>query len=152
MDPLAHLPAPGRARVLVDGLDHPEGVAYDPDADVIWAGGESGQLYRVAGGAFEEAARAPGFVLGLAVDGLGRLAVCVSSDGSLCAYDGESVHRLVVETSASRTGPRSRPTARCTSATPAAGAPTTGGWCGSTRTGAPRRSRARCRTSRTAAR
>ena len=42
MDPLAHLPAPGRARVLVDGLDHPEGVAYDPDADVIWAGGEAG--------------------------------------------------------------------------------------------------------------
>ena len=51
MDPLAHLPAPGRARVLVDGLDHPEGVAYDPDADVLWAGGEAGQLYRVAGGA-----------------------------------------------------------------------------------------------------
>jgi gluconolactonase len=95
MDPLAHLPAPGRARVLVDGLDHPEGVAYDPAADVIWAGGEGGQLYRVAGGAFEEVARAPGFVLGLAVDALGRLAVCLSSDGSLCAYGGEAVHRLV---------------------------------------------------------
>jgi hypothetical protein len=37
MDPLAHLPAPDRARVLVDGLDHPEGVAYDPDADVVCA-------------------------------------------------------------------------------------------------------------------
>ena len=37
--------------MLVDGLDHPEGVAYDPAADVIWAGGEAGQLYRVAGGA-----------------------------------------------------------------------------------------------------
>ena len=94
MDPLAHLPAPGRARVLVDGLDHPEGVAYDPDADVIWAGGEAGQLYRVTGGAVEEVARAPGFVLGLAVDGAGRLAVCASSDGSLCAFDGESVVRV----------------------------------------------------------
>jgi gluconolactonase len=95
MDPLAHLPAPGRARVLVDGLDHPEGVAYDPAADVLWAGGEDGQLYRVRGEACEEVARAPGFVLGLAVDGRGRLAVCASGDGSLCAYDGEDVHRLV---------------------------------------------------------
>jgi gluconolactonase len=95
MDPLAHLPAPGRARVLVDGLDHPEGVAYDPVEDVVWAGGEDGQLYRVRGDRFEEVARAPGFVLGLAVDGRGRLAVCASRDGSLCAYDGEGVHRVV---------------------------------------------------------
>ena len=94
MDPLAHLPAPGRARVLVDGLDHPECVAYDPVADCLWAGGEGGQLYRVTGGGFEEVARAPGFVLGLAVDGVGRLAVCVSSDGSLCGYDGGEVHRI----------------------------------------------------------
>jgi gluconolactonase len=94
MDPLAHLPAPGRARVLVDGLDHPECVAYDPAADCLWAGGEGGQLYRVTGGGFEEVARAPGFVLGLAVDGVGRLAVCVSSDGSLCGYDGGEVHRI----------------------------------------------------------
>ena len=96
MDPLAHLPAPGRARVLVDGLDHPEGVAYDPAADVDLGGRRGpGQLYRVRGGGFEEVARAPGFVLGLAVDGRGRLAVCASSDGSLCAYDGDGVHRLV---------------------------------------------------------
>jgi sugar lactone lactonase YvrE len=94
MDPLAHLPAPGRSRMLVDGLDHPEGVAYDPVAGVVWAGGEGGQLYRVGDGSFEEVARAPGFVLGLAVDGAGRLAVCVSSDGSLCAYDGEEIHRV----------------------------------------------------------
>jgi gluconolactonase len=95
MTELDHLPAPGRARVLVDGLDHPEGVAYDPVDDVVWAGGEAGQLYRVRGDAFEDVARAPGFVLGLAVDGRGRLAVCASSDGSLCAYDGDGVHRLV---------------------------------------------------------
>ena len=44
---------------------------------------------------FEEVARAPGFVLGVAVDGRGRLAVCASADGSLCGYDGESVRRLV---------------------------------------------------------
>jgi gluconolactonase len=83
------------ARVLVDGLDHPEGVAYDPEADVIWAGGEDGQLYRVSGGAAEEVARAPGFVLGLAVDGRGRVVLCVSSDGSLCVWDGVSMERVV---------------------------------------------------------
>ena len=81
--------------VLVDGLDHPEGVAYDPLEDVLWAGGEDGQLYRVRDGAAEEVARAPGFVLGLAVDGRGRVAICASSAGSLCAYDGDGVHCVV---------------------------------------------------------
>ena len=38
------------ARVLVAGLDHPEGVAYDPVGDVVWAGGEDGQIYRVSVG------------------------------------------------------------------------------------------------------
>jgi gluconolactonase len=97
MDPLAHLPDPGRARVLVDGLDHAEGVAYDPAAHALYAGGEEGQLYRVdlEARTAEEIARAPGAVLGLAVDGRGRLAACASSDGSLCAYDGERVHRVV---------------------------------------------------------
>jgi hypothetical protein len=32
---------------LVDGLDHPEAVCWDPGAAVLWAGGEAGQLYRV---------------------------------------------------------------------------------------------------------
>ena len=84
-------------KVLADGLDHPEGVAYDPDAHVLWAGGEAGQLYRVDPdtGAAEEVARAPGFVLGLAVDGRGRLALCASQDGSLCAYDGTAVTRVL---------------------------------------------------------
>ncbi len=84
-------------KVLVDGLDHPEGVAYDPDAHVVWAGGEIGQIYRVDpdAGTAEEVARAPGFVLGVAVDGRGRLAVCASEDGSVCGYDGRSVRRLV---------------------------------------------------------
>jgi gluconolactonase len=77
--------------VLVDGLDHPEGVAYDPVRDAVWAGGEDGQLYRVEvrERSARLAARAPGFVLGLAVDGRGRLAVCCSGDGSVCVADGE---------------------------------------------------------------
>jgi gluconolactonase len=77
--------------LLVDGLDHPEGVCWDPGAGVLWAGGEAGQLYRVDVEArtWEEAARAPGFVLGLAVDARGRLAVCCGDDGLVCVYDGE---------------------------------------------------------------
>jgi gluconolactonase len=87
--PLAHLPGPGAARVLVDGLDHPEGVCWDPGAGCLYAGGEDGQLYRVdlATGGAEIVARAPGQVLGVAVDGAGRVLACASRDGSLCLWD-----------------------------------------------------------------
>jgi gluconolactonase len=85
--------------VLVDGLDHPEGVAFDRASGTLWAGGEAGQLYRVdlEAGTCDEVARAPGFVLGLAVDGRGRVAICASSDGSLCAWDGTRMRRLIHE-------------------------------------------------------
>ena len=83
-----------RTEVLVDDLDHPEGVAWNPASGDLWAGGEAGQLYCVDLDArtWREAARAPGFVLGLAVDGRGRLAVCCGE--ALCAYDGDSVRTL----------------------------------------------------------
>jgi sugar lactone lactonase YvrE len=89
IEPLAHLPGPGAARVLVDGLDHPEGVCWDPGAGCLYAGGEDGQLYRVDldTGAAEIVARAPGQVLGVAVDGAGRVLACASHDGSLCLWD-----------------------------------------------------------------
>ena len=82
--------------VLVDGLDHPEGVAWDPRANVLWAGGEDGQLYRVDVDerTWEEAPRAPGFVLGLAVDGRGRVVVCCSGAGSLCVLDDGAVRTI----------------------------------------------------------
>ncbi len=82
-----------RLEVLVDGLDHPEGVAYDPRSGSLWAGGEDGQLYRIdlAQRSLVEVARAPAFVHGLAVDGRGRMAVCCAPEGSLCAWDGSSV-------------------------------------------------------------
>ena len=85
--------------LLVDGLDHPEGVCWDPGGGVLWAGGEAGQLYRIEPETRQVgiAARAPGFVLGLAVDARGRLAVCVSSDGSLCCFDGETVRRVAAD-------------------------------------------------------
>src|SRR3954465_12114921 len=82
--------------VLVDGLDHPEGVAWDPAAHVLWAGGEDGQLYRVDVEArtWHVAARAPGFVLGLAVDGRGRVFACCQGAGSLCVLDEGAVQTL----------------------------------------------------------
>jgi gluconolactonase len=74
---------------LVDGLDHPEGVCWDPAAGVVWAGGEAGQVYRVQleERRAEEVARAPGFVLGVAVDGHGRVVLCCSHEGALCVLD-----------------------------------------------------------------
>jgi gluconolactonase len=85
-----------RTEVLVDGLDHPEGVAWDPSSGSVWAGGEAGQLYRVDPEArtWAEVARAPGFVLGLAVDGRGRLAICCSGARSLCLYEDGKVRTL----------------------------------------------------------
>jgi gluconolactonase len=79
--------------VLVDGLDHPEGVCWDPHSGVVWAGGEAGQVYRVRleERRFEEVARAPGFLLGLAVDGRGRLVLCCRDARSLCVFAGGAV-------------------------------------------------------------
>src|SRR6185437_12103270 len=81
--------------VLVDGLDHPEGVCWDPRAEIVWAGGEDGQLYRidVHERTFELVARAPGFVLGLAVDARGRLVLCCNR-GMLCVLDAGAVRTL----------------------------------------------------------
>jgi gluconolactonase len=81
---------------LADGLDHPEGVCWDPYAEVVWAGGEAGQVYRVKleERHVEEVARAPGFVHGLAVDGRGRVVVCCGDAGSLALVDNGSVRTV----------------------------------------------------------
>ena len=82
--------------ILVEGLDHPEGVCWDPGAGVLWAGGEAGQVYRVQLDERRVAhvARAPGFVLGLAVDGRGRVVLCCSEQGSLCLLEDGSVRTV----------------------------------------------------------
>lgn len=94
MDPLLHLPGPGRATQLVDGLDHPEGVAWDPSTGSVIAGGEAGQIYRVRldDPRPDVIAEAPGFVLGVAVDGGGRIVACVTGEHAgvyVVAPDGE---------------------------------------------------------------
>jgi gluconolactonase len=62
--------------VLATGLDHPEGVAWDPDGAVI-AGGEAGQLYTITlGGDVTQRGTTAGFLFGVAVDGTGDVLAC----------------------------------------------------------------------------
>jgi gluconolactonase len=64
-------------RVLIDGLDHPEGVAWGPDGR-LYAGGESGQIYRidVDAATHELVGSTGGFCLGLALDARANVYVC----------------------------------------------------------------------------
>jgi gluconolactonase len=87
---------------FADGLDHPEGVAVGPDGQ-IYAGGEAGQLYRVSlDGDVKEVANTGGFILGIALDGngriyacdIGRLEVCVAEpDGEVRVYSSGTPER-----------------------------------------------------------
>ena len=76
---------------------HPASSEVIPVAPPCWVTGSSSRIVFAAGNGrlyhfdfdartWSEAGRAPGFVLGLAVDGRGRLAVC--SGEALCVYDG----------------------------------------------------------------
>ena len=82
---------------LVEGLDHPEGVAYDRRSGALWAGGEDGQLYRVdlETRASEEIVRVRGEVLGLAVDGRGRVVMCCPGTQSLLVWDGSEIRPVL---------------------------------------------------------
>ena len=67
-----------KATIFCDGLDHPECIAIHPDGGV-WAGGESGQIYRISPGgeSVEEVANTGGFILGIAISpGAEWLAIC----------------------------------------------------------------------------
>lgn len=86
---------PVRTSELASGLDHPEGVCWDPAAGVLYAGGELGQLYRVSlDGYVEEVARLPVFAHGVAVDGEGRVHVCCREAG-VWRWDGQGVTRVL---------------------------------------------------------
>ena len=74
-------------RTLVEGLDHPEGVALGPDGR-LWAGGEAGQLYTIGlDGSFQEVATTSGFVLGLALDEAGRVYACDMNRREVVRFD-----------------------------------------------------------------
>ena len=63
--------------VLVEGLDHPEGVAWGLDG-YAYAGGEAGQLYRIDIEAQEvrQFADTGGFILGIALDAANNIYAC----------------------------------------------------------------------------
>lgn len=63
-------------KTFVEGLDHPEGLAFDADG-TLWAGGELGQIYRIdRHGKVREAANLGGFCLGLTFSRAQELYVC----------------------------------------------------------------------------
>ena len=85
--------------VFAEGLDHPEGVAYDHTNRLLYAGGEAGQVYAIdtADRSVRQIARTDGFVLGITVDGLGRVVVCDGEDGALWVVDDGAATRYLAE-------------------------------------------------------
>ena len=66
----------GKLVTIATGLDHPEGVAWGPDAR-IYAGGEAGQVYAIdEEGEVQEIASTGGFMYGITVDGRGDIIAC----------------------------------------------------------------------------
>jgi gluconolactonase len=62
--------------IFSEGLDHPEGLAFD-DEGTLWAGGEAGQIYRISAERKPvEIANIGGFCLGLAFSPKQELFVC----------------------------------------------------------------------------
>jgi gluconolactonase len=75
-------------RELVAGVNHPEGVAWDPAEGCLYGGGETGELYRIdPAGKAELLGSTGGWMLGLAVDGDGRVYACDHGRGRIARYD-----------------------------------------------------------------
>jgi gluconolactonase len=68
---------------LAEGLDHPEGAAVGPDG-TVYAGGEAGQIYRIApDGTPEQYADTGGFLYGVTLDGAGNVYGCDMGRGEI---------------------------------------------------------------------
>lgn len=77
-----------RFEVLAEGLNHPEGVAWNPVDGHLYAGGEGGEFYRVSlDGDVEELGATGGSMLGIAVDGNGRVYACDDGNGEIARID-----------------------------------------------------------------
>jgi len=77
-----------RFEVLADGLNHPEGVAWNPVDGHVYAGGEAGEFYRVSlDGDVEELGATGGSMLGIAVDGRSRVYACDDGNGEIARID-----------------------------------------------------------------
>jgi gluconolactonase len=76
-----------RFEVFAEGLDHPEGLAFDSDDD-LWAGGELGQIYRIdANRKVKLVTTLGGFNLGLTFSARQELFVCNLKLGALIQLD-----------------------------------------------------------------
>jgi sugar lactone lactonase YvrE len=77
-----------RFEELATGLNHPEGVAWNPVDGRVYAGGEGGELYAVTlDGTVRQLASSGGSMLGLAVDGTGRVYACDDGAGEVVRLD-----------------------------------------------------------------
>jgi gluconolactonase len=80
-----------RFRPFTKRLSHPEGVAWNPFDGNIYAGGENGEYYKVTlGGDAELVGSTGGWMLGLAVDGRGRVYACDHGRGVIARFDPKS--------------------------------------------------------------
>jgi len=77
-----------RIQEFADGLNHPEGLAWNPFDRHVYAGGEGGEFYRVSlDGDVELVAETGGSMLGIAVDGSGRVYGCDEGLGQIARLD-----------------------------------------------------------------
>jgi gluconolactonase len=73
---------------LAEGLNHPEGVAWNPIDGRVYAGGEGGEIYAVTlDGELTQVASTGGSMLGIAVDGRGRVYACDDGKGEVARWD-----------------------------------------------------------------
>ena len=73
--------------IFAEGLDHPEGLAFDADGN-LWTGGELGQIYKInRSGKVRTVATLGGFNLGLTFSARQELFVCNFKLGALIQLD-----------------------------------------------------------------
>jgi len=74
--------------VFASDLNHSEGVAWNPFDGRVYAGGEAGELYAISlDGEVELMGSTGGSLLGLAVDGQGRVYACDAGRGEIARLD-----------------------------------------------------------------
>jgi len=85
--PVAPIVPCQRLTVFAEGLDHPEGLAFDNEG-ALWAGGEAGQIYRIGKeGRVEQVAHVGGFCLGITFSPAQEIFVCNSGLHALQRVD-----------------------------------------------------------------
>lgn len=74
--------------VFADGLNHAEGVTWNPFDRRVYAGGEGGEFYAISlDGEVELLGATGGSMLGFAVDGGGRVYACDTDRGEIARLD-----------------------------------------------------------------